>query len=71
MWEKICSGFEFALRLGSGFRVAQCGEGDHDFFATTAISVESEEKALPATSAYSSFILKPFSSNSFFSESTL
>ena len=37
----------------------------HDFFAIMAISGDSELKALPATSEYTSFTLKPFSSNSF------
>jgi len=43
----------------------------HDFFATIASSVDSEVKALPATSEYNSSTLKPFSSNSFLSESLL
>ena len=42
-----------------------------DFFATIAISVDSEMKALPATFEYSSSTLKPFSANSFLRESLL
>ena len=43
----------------------------HDFIATIAISVDSELRALPATSEYNSSALKPFSSNSFLIESLL
>jgi len=43
----------------------------YNFFETIAISVDSEVKALPATSEYNSSALKPFSSNSFLSESLL